>query len=366
MAIITPSQLTFNGQEVQAFGELIMQRLYTYPQINQYSTVWPNVKVKTQLGFMGNLSKITRLDPGCGSGQYTPTIPMSQKYLDPKDLKIWLQICWKELLPSFMAYYEREFVNKPDLTATQIFDNWLIDNAANAMLEDAIRIAWFGNTAVAAGDLTNGAPDVPNYNQINGYWKQIFAIITADATKKVTIAKNAAATYVLQAFDDTDTTNKVATKIFQKLILGGDSRLRSAPDAVILATQSLVDQYLQERLSFTNIEASYQLALDGDGKQINGLYFIPVLGVDVYVINQWDRIIGDFVNPTYPGAAALLPHRAVYTTKSNLVQSLDGGDLMDSNVWKVWYSDDTELSNIKALYKTDVIVVEDYLVRAAY
>lgn len=366
MAIITPANITFNGKEVQQFADLIVQRLYSYPALNQYQTIYPNVKVKTQLGFLGHLSKITRLDAGCGLGQYTPTIPSSQKYLDPKDMKIWLQICWKELLPSFMAYYERAFAQKPDLTATEIFDMWLLSEASNAMMEDAVRIAWFGNTAITAADLTNGAADIPNYNQINGYWKQIFAIIAADTTKRVTITKNAGATFAAQQFDDTDTTNKTVTKIFQKLILGGDSRLRSASDAVVLATQSLVDQYLLERLSFTNIEASYQLALDGNGKQIDGLYFIPVLGVNVYVVNQWDRIIPDFVNPTNPGVANLLPHRAVYTTKSNLIQSLDGGDLSDSSVWDIWYDKTTEQNNIKGLYKTDVIVAEDYMVRAAY
>lgn len=366
MAIITPSQLTFNGKEVAAFGELIMQRLYTYPALNEYITIRPNVKVKTQLGFIGHLSKITRLDPGCGDGKYTPNIPMSQKYLDPKDLKIWLQICWKDLLPSFMAYYERAFAEKPDLTATEIFDNWLVEETQNAMLEDAVRIAWFGNTAIAAGDLTNGSADVPNYNQINGFWKQIFAIMAANPTQRVTIAKNAGATYVLQAFTDTDTTNKVATGILQNLILGADSRLRSATDAVILVTQSLADQYLKERMSFQNIEPSYELATDANGNQIDGLYFIRVLNVKIYIISQWDRIIPDFVNPTYPGVANLLPHRAVYTTKSNLIQSLDGGDLNDASVWRIWYSDDTELSNIKAMYKTDVVVAEDYMVRAAY
>lgn len=366
MAIITPSQLTFNGKEVRTFAELVVQRLYTFPSINEYSTIVPNVKAKQQIGLIGHLSKITRLDPGCGSGQYTPSIPITEKFFDPKDLKIWLQICWKDLIPSFMAYYERAFAAKPDLTATEIFDNWLIDEATNAMLEDAIRIAWFGNTAVVAADLTNGSADVPNYNQINGYWKQIFAIIAADATKRVTITKNAAATYVLQAFDSTDITNKTATTIFQQLILKADSRLRSDADAFILATQSLVDEYLLERMSFTNIEESYKRAETADGRVVNGLFYITVLGVKVYVMSQWDRIIADLVNPTYSGAAALLPHRAVYTNKMNLQQSLDGGDLSDTTVWNIWYSNDTELSNIKALYKTDVKVIEDYMIRAAY
>lgn len=366
MAIITPSQLTFNGKEVRTFAEAVIAKLYTFPSINEYSTIVPNVKAKTQIALLGHLKKITRLDPGCGSGQYTPNIPMSEKFFNPVDLKIWIQVCWKDFLATFMVYYEREFARKPDLTVTEIFDQWLVDDTQNAMLEDAIRIAWFSDTAIGNANLVGGASDVPNYNQLDGYWKQIFAIMSANPTQRVTITKNAGATFAAQTFDDTDTTNKVATKIFQKLILGADSRLRSDPNAQILATQSLVDQYLLERMSFTNIDVSYKLAEDANGRQIEGLYFIDVLGVKVYVMSQWDRTIADFLNTSFSGVASYLPHRAVYTTKMNLQQSLDGGDLNNSDVWDIWYSKDTELSNIKALYKTDVKVIEDYMIRAAY
>jgi hypothetical protein len=365
MAIITPSQLTFNGTEVRTFAEAVIQRLYTYPALNQYSTIVPNVKAKTQIALLGHMSKVSRLDPGCGTGQYTPTIPMSQKYFNPVDLKIWIQTCWKDFLATFMVYYEREFARKPDLTVTEIFTQWLVGDTENAMLEDAVRIAWFADTAIAAGNLTNGAADVPNYNQLDGYWKKIFAIMAANTSQRVTITQNAATTQAGQQFSATDTTNKVATTYFQNLIFGADTRLRADPNAIILTTQSLADQYLRERMSFTNIPESYTLVQDANGKVVNGLLGLNIMGVPVYVISEWDRVIPDFANPVNAGAY-YLPHRAIYTLKTNLQQSLDGGSLDDQTVWNIWYSNDTELSNIKALYKTDVQVIEDYLIRAAY
>lgn len=366
MAIINPAQLTFNGKEVRTFAEAVIAKLYTYPNINEYSTIVPNVKAKTQIALLGHLSKITRLDPGCGSGKYTPTIPMTEKFFNPADLKIWIVTCWKDFLATFMVYYEREFAKKPDLTVTEIFDQWLVDEVDNAMMEDAIRIAWFADTAIGASNLVGGSGDVANYNQIDGYWKQIFAIMAANTSQRVTITKNAAATYVLQQFTQTDTDNRVATGIFQSLIFGADTRLRSAPDGIILATQSLADQYLKERMSYSNIPESYMRVETGN-TNTNGLFYIEIMGVKIYVISQWDRVIqGDLLNTTYSGAAYYLPHRAVYTTKTNLQQSLDGGDLNDSAVWNIWYSQDDETSNIKGLYKTDVKVVEDYMVRAAY
>jgi hypothetical protein len=355
MAIITPANLTFNGKEVRSFAEAVIESLYEYPALNTYMTVVGNVKAKQQIGLISHLHKITRLDPGCGQGQYTPNIPMSEKFWNPVDLKIWLNMCWKDFLGTFMVYYENAKTQKPDLTTTEIFSQWLIDEVDQAAKEDILRIAWFADTAITSGQLAAGVA-VADYNQLNGIWKQLFAIAAANSSRRVTIAKNAGASKVAQQFDATDTTNQVATGIFQSLIFSADTRLRTRADGFILSTLSLVDQYYKERMAVTNIPMAYD-------RVENGIRVFKIMGVDVYAIDQWDRVIqGDLVNTTTYN----LPHRAVYTVKANLQVGIDGPAGNEFTNWDVFYDKMSETSNIKGLYKMDAKVIEDYMVQLAY
>jgi hypothetical protein len=355
MAIITPANLTFNGKEVRSFAEAVIESLYDYPLLNQYMTVVGGIKAKQQIALIGHLHKITRLDPGCGQGQYTPNIPMSEKFWNPADLKIWLNMCWKDFLATFMVYYENVKTEKADLTTTQIFSEWLVMDVDNAANEDITRIAWFADTAVGSGNLAAGVA-VADYNQIDGLWKQIFAIAAANPAQRVTIAENAGVSKTLQQFDGTDVTNKTATGYFQDLIFKADTRLRSRADGIILATRSLTDEYIRERMSFTNIDMSYT-------RLETGILTLQIMGVPVYVIDQWDRVIqGDLVNTTTYN----IPHRAVYTVKSNLQVGIDGPSGNDFTDWDVFFDKMTETSNIKGLYKMDAKVIENYLLQVAY
>jgi len=355
MAIITPGDLTFNGREIRSFAEAVIESLYEYPALNTYMTVIGNVKAKQQIGLISHLHKITRLDPGCGDGKYTPNIPMSEKFWNPVDLKIWLNTCWKDFLATFLVYYENAKTQKPDLTNTAIFSQWLVDEVDNAAMEDIVRIAWFADTSVSSGDLASGVA-VEDYNQLDGLWKQIFAIAAANAAQRVTITKNAGVSKSAQQFDSTDTTNQVATGIFQNLIFKADTRLRTRTDGFILSTLSLVDQYYAERMKVTNIPMAYD-------RVENGINVFKIMGVDVYAISQWDRVIqGDLVNDT----TYHIPHRAIYTVKANLQVGIDGPAGNDFTNWSVFFDQMTETSNIKGLYKMDTKVIEDYLLQVAY
>lgn len=355
MAIITPANLTFNGKEIRSFAEAVIESLYEYPALNTYMTVVGNVKAKQQIGLISHLHKITRLDPGCGQGQYTPNIPMSEKFWNPVDLKIWLNMCWKDFLATFLVYYEKAKTEKADLTSTEIFSMWLVDEVDNAAKEDIVRIAWFADTAIGTGGLATGVA-VADYNQLNGFWKQIFAIAAANAAQRVTITQNAGASKTAQQFSAADTTNQVATGIFQSLIFGADTRLRTRADGFILSTLSLVDQYQKERMAVTNIPLAYD-------RVENGITVFKIMGVDVYAISQWDRVIqGDLVNTTTYN----IPHRAIYTVKANLQVGIDGPGGNDFTDWSVFFDQMTETSNIKGLYKMDAKVIENYLLQVAY
>lgn len=356
MAVITPGDLSFNGLEVRSFAEAIIESIVEYPQLSDMHSVQEGIVAKQQIALIGHLSKITRKDLGCGNGKLDKTIPMSEKFWDPVNFKIWLSECWEQFEDTFMVYYLNVGKDKPDLTTTEIFSQWLVEEVGDAGAKDALRIGWFGDTAAAVtptGNLSTGVSPL-DYSMLDGFWKQIFAVATTDTARRITITENAGASYAAQAFDAADVTNKTATKYFQQMIFGADRRLRAAADKAICATRSLTDQYILERLDYANIPEAYT-------RLENGIDTLNILGVQVFVMDQWDDIIrSDFDN----GTKYYLPHRAVMSTKANLPFGFDTA--VGPTDFDVFYDKMSETSNIKGLYKMDVKVIEDYMVQVAY
>src|SRR5476651_129210 len=201
-------------------------------------------------------------------------------------------------------------VQKPDLTNTD-FALFLEERFSLAAYETALRFAWLGDSA--ADIATNGgylanSVDPGYFNVLNGFWAQAKTIVAGDATKKVAIANNAGTSFAAQAFTPTDTSNNLVTNIFENMIYGADLRLRGAKDKVIIATQSVVDQYARERKAVNNIELAYERTESGiDTFKIDGIDVIPFQFLDRHIKNYESN-----------GTKWNQPHRAIFTTKSNL------------------------------------------------
>lgn len=356
MAIITPSDLSFNGEEVREFAEAVIERTFEDPALNEVHLIMDDIVAKQQIVLIGRLSKITKKDAGCGQGKTSPTIPMSEKFWNPVQLKIWLSECHTQFDQTFMVYYKKKGKEYPDLTQTEIFSMFLIDQVGIAAAMDALRIAWFADTAAKTvtngGSFTDGT-DLTDYTMLDGFWKQLFAVAAANAKRKTAIAKNAGASYTAQTFDAADVTAKVATKVFQGMIFKADTRLRGEPTKRILATRSLTDQYILERLD-SGTELAYT-------RLESGIDTLNILGVPVIVMDIWDRTItADQDN----GTKWNLPHRAVMTLKENLPLGIDEEQALGD--FDVFYDKMSETSNIKGGYKYDAKVIEDYMVQVAY
>lgn len=358
MAVINPSDLTFNGSEIRSFAEAIIEGLVEYPALQDMHTIIPNIVAKKQIAILGHLSKITRKDLGCGNGKLDKIIGMSEKFWNPVNMKIWLSECWTQFLDTFMVYYLNQGGEKADLTTTEIFSNWLVAEVGVAASRDVTRIAWFGDTAAAlssGGGVFTAGVEVLDYSMLDGFWKQAFAIVTADPSKKaVAIAKNAAASFALQEFDDADTAAKTVTGYFQKLIMKSDRRLRAKADKIIWATRSLTDQYILERLSVANVELAYT-------RMESGIDTLTIMGVPVMVVDQWDDVIrADQSN----GTKYNLPHRAIMSTKDNMQVGFDSEAAVTE--FDVFYDKMSETSNIKGLYRMDAKIIENYLIETIY
>lgn len=349
--ILNPADLTFNGQEAKDIGEAVIESIFENPAVADLMTVYDGIVTKKQIPFLGTLSKITKKDAGCGSGVSANNIPMTEKFWEPENLKIWLQLCAEDLLNSFWVYAQKLGMDRSDVTGTTIA-SFVVERMTAAAQEDLLRIIWFNDKAAdnvsGGGVITNGV-SLTDYDIIDGLWKQIFDVVTANAARKTAISENAGVSKVAQL-------NLAAGKAFttfQKMMAAADSRLKSAPDKILLCTTTLLENYAVY-LETQGTDASF-IRIE------NGYSTLRFRNVTIYGIDFWDRTIqSDFDN----GTTYDLPHRALLTTKMNLAVGSD--KLADAESFKVYYSEDTELNNFKGKYRVDAKLLQDYLIQAAY
>lgn len=351
--MIDVTDITFSGKEIREMSEAIMESAFENPELTEFHTIYEDIVAKEQIAFLGRLDKITKKDLGCGTGATSKVIPMSQKFWDPSQCKIWLEQCHKDLEASFFVWAKGKGIAQADLTKTD-FAEFVIQRMEEAAIEDALRILWFNHKDAANVDdspagVLGTTVDPLDYNIIDGFWKQLFTIGTNDATRRYTITENAEASKVAQMALAAD----AGLKCFEGLKYNSDYRLRNAKDLVILSTQSLVDNYAKylrsqgTEPSFTRIESGYSA--------------LQFEGITIIAFNFWDRTIAaDFDN----GTTYYRPHRALLTTKRNLAAGFDSKSAVSE--FDVFYDKRSETNNFKGAYKVDAKVLEDYMVQVAY
>jgi len=186
-------------------------------------------------------------------------------------------------------------------------------------------------------------------------WKQIFAGVAIGAgtwghIPRVALAPNAESTKALQL---STFAAGASLTIFRDLLAAADGRLRSAPNKVILVSDTIFANW-QEYKESKVLESSWK---QQDFDMQTGVY----RGCTIIPMDSWDRhIIGDFDN----GTTWHLPHRAVLTTVEQLAVGFDSSSEMQN--FDAFLDKTTELYNIKAGYKLDTKTMEHYMIAAAY
>ena len=351
MALLDPTDLTFNGEEARQLGDAVIESIFENPTIEDFCTVYDGIVAKKQIPFLGKLAKITKADAGCGNGVTSTNIPMTEKFWEPAPLKIWLQMCADELEGSFWVYSQNTGVDRDNITGTDI-SAFVIQRMTEAAQEDLLRIIWFNDTAhenVTDGGVVKNGVSVTDYTMIDGLWAQIYDIVAADASRKTAITKNAAASKALQlALGASD-----GITTFRTMLQAADSRLKGAADKFYIATMTLVENYATY-LESQGVNASFE-------RIENGYMMLRFRGIPVFAFDFWDRTIqADFDN----GTTYDLPHRAILTTKANLAVGYDNSNAVGD--FRVWYSEDTEKNNFKGKYRADAKVLQSYMIQAAY
>lgn len=351
---INLSTVSFDGKEVMSLREAFYQAVFQNPTIDQFHTVVNGVKAKQQMIFLGQFGLTGKAISGCDTTASSAVIPAIEKFWDPKYIGDRIEECFTDLLSTFFVWGLKNGVQKSDLTNTD-FALFLEERFSLAAYETALRFAWLGDTAadVASngGYLANGT-DAGYFNVLNGFWAQAKAIAAADATKKIAIANNAGSSFAAQAFTSTD--NKVITNVFEDMIYGADLRLRGAKDKVIIATQSVVDQYARERKAVNNIELAYE-------RTESGIDTFKVDGIDVIPFQFLDRHIKAYENN---GTKWNQPHRIIFTTKGNL--QIGTEETSNLSELEPFYDKKSKKYCVDYGFNLDAKIAEDYLTMVAY
>lgn len=359
MGLITPSDLTWNGKEVMQLSEAVLERVYNEPALNAFHTLVPGIKAKQQIAILGRLGLVGKKGhaTNCEPSASTEKISSSEKFWNPVWIEDRFQQCWKDLKASFHIWGLQNGVNKSDLTGTD-FLNFIEDRLTDAIIRAIYRHAWFGKTDIAltsaspAGTLKAGT-STDYFNAIDGFWEQIFDIVTADSTKRETISENAEASYAAQKFDATDTSNMKVTGIFEDMVTNADERLTDQPDKIIIATKSMVDQYKKE-LRGQSLDASFE-------KIEGGFQALEFDGIPVIPFSFQDRTIKSYFDD---GSKYYRPHRALLTVPGALQVGVEEESALGE--FDPFFDKKTKEFYIDLGWSLDVKIVEKELVHAAY
>jgi hypothetical protein len=361
MAGIDLTGLTLNPIEVDDIKDFIIERVFEHPALEQiHGGVKSGIKMQQQIVFASQFGKMgLKKAASCDRQTSSAESTLTEKYWNPVGIEDTLIICQAEVDQLFKAYYTKinSYREMYDITGTdlEVFYALMI---INAMVLTIWRAAWFADLNVAqAAAGTAGlvlAADVKFYDYIDGLWAQIFDAVTATTVQRVTITENAvttskAAQLTLAA--------GAAKAYFRAVRNAADSRLRSDPNAQMLVSRELFDNY-KDGLEDAGAPYKVELTLDG----------LPRISYDGYNIVNMETIWNlaareDFVNNTTDNVYDL-PHRIVFTVPENIpIGSLNEDDFDEL---EQWYNIDERKNKTAFGFTEDAKLLEEYMITVAY
>lgn len=354
--IFDPSALTLPDIGVQSVSDLIYQEKFVSPKWRSFMDFQPGIVHDTQIPIMGNFEGLAGyVRDNCDTTANPGQIGSSQKKWQPKKYRDIFEECADNLETTFWKFFLKPGVDKNDLQDTD-YARFVEDRLSKYMSDPMIyRLIFFTDTTIASGGTNNlGAGDLKFFNSNEGIFKQLDAIVAATAARGVTITENAQASYAAQAFATATPSVHPVTDYLTQLYYNATMELRGAQNPVILVTQSVADQYAQERKAAT---ASVELAYL---RTETGIKYFEFNGVPVIPIPTWDLLIKRHFDN---GTKWLKPHRMIYTTTNNMVVGTE--EEANLGTLKSFYSEDREKWVVKFGFKFDVKVLLDELTQYA-
>jgi len=345
---INLDNLHFSADEIRSLNELVVEAVLLAPELTKFHTLVTGIKNDKRIGTIpGSFGLVGKAAQACNPVAQCYELPATEKTWAPRYLELIIDMCVDELADTLMKLSINCGVDMYDLTKTDIF-TFLQDIIAKDLKKMVFRHAWFGDTNAAnfpAGVLTPGI-DPDFFNVIDGFWVQFAAIYAANPDQVIALPGNNQATTALQF--------SVATPLLMynainNLIDSAPCELAEQPDRILLVTKSVMDRLRRQLQALGTAFQDYKL-------MTNGIEIAMWDGIPIYSVCLWDQWIRAYENN---GTTLNDPHRAVYTTKSNLNIGMACTSLFEN--LNSFYDQRSRYNRIEATDAFDAKIIQDAL-----
>ena len=349
------SSLTPDNGAIKSLKDLLIMTNFLDEELERFFILRQNVHNGDKLGWVGEMDDIGWDGSGCNPNYKNTKVNFAEKEWAIGDWQIPLKWCYTDLINTIAEYCLKTGTEIGDLTSTEYMDDIVMPALDLAVKHMMWRFIWFGDkeaqNVTSSGQITDGV-DVNLFKTTNGFWKQLFAIGTANAGQKTAIAANEQTTTALQFSKLRET--GVAIGIFDNLLENADSRIASLDGAGIFCTKSLADALVRD------LKTEYKLILEWE-QIFKGLDVTEYNGVPIYKVSIWDRFIQKYQNN---GTKLNLPHRAVFGSPKQLFVGTPANQLISD--LDIWFDRKDRVNYLYSTGKLGCLIGEDYLFQIAY
>ena len=340
--------LHFTADELRSLNELTVQKVLEAPMLDKFHTLVTGIKNDKRIGIIpGSFGLVGKAAQACDPTAQCYELPAVEKTWEPRYLEVIIDMCVDELADSLMKLAMKCGVDVYDLTNTEVF-SFILDILGSDLPKMVFRHAWFGDQNAnnfPAGIITPGI-DPDFFNVIDGFWVQFAEIYAANADQLIALPGNNQATTALQF---SVATPLLTYNAINNLIDSAPCELAEQPDRMILVTKSVMDRLRRQLQALGTAFQDYKL-------MTNGVEIATWDGIPIYSICLWDQWIRAYENN---GTTLNDPHRAVYTTKSNLNIGMACTSLFD-NI-NTFYDQRSRYNRIEAVDAFDAKIIDDNL-----
>lgn len=329
---------SYKGKIVDGFSQLIREEQLGLMPLKEVFKIVEGVKGKMQVGYIGEIEKITRKDTGCGMEAIDATPSTRLLQWDPVHLKVVAKMCFHDYSNTFLEWGLNNGIKRQDLTRDDYF-LFIADLIKGAILKDFTRLVFFGKKDANVGSPLKSGEKQEDWNQFDGFYETMFKELTTNSSRHHEIEANNKSTYAEQKALGADE----GFKAFEALLEMADYRMLANPQKlVILSTYELaknVSRYMRETYrdekTFSRLENGFMVS------EFNGIKVVTNPWLDYTIKSSFDN-----------GTKWDKPHRAFLIDPSNNQIGLDSENALKDLVIEYIGGAD-EHNYIKGSYTAD-------------
>lgn len=300
---------TWNGEISE---KVVFAPISEDEDLNSIFTFKEGIKSKFQIHLVDNLGDVTTAYSGCGLGDTSTGVDITNKTLEVTDVQVYREQCADVFDETFLEVAKKSGVDRNDLTTTTIQKEIISPLLAGATSRDLFAMASFGDT---------GSAD-PVLSILDGMWTKLIAGEASYCVNRTTTALGATLSPgdALVALEEAYGESTLALK-----------QIKQSQKA-FYCTIEFFENYQKTLETISGTDSGWKFAQSGTQK----LFF---RGIEVIPMYGWTRVI--------EAKSIADPHRLLYTTKENHVLGFDMR--ADSSKLKMWFSNDDDV--MKYLYR---------------